>query len=289
MSGIKTLADRKSDLFHVNPDKLVIITDPGHPLYDKRVLLPINPSDVACVIKYGVKENVIVRKDGDAFQVCEGRQRVRWAREANKLLAAAGKSPITVPCTVSQVSDVDAGMLGVALNEHRQQDTPMLKAHKAKRLIDQGVPIAEVAQEFRLTVNGMQGLLALLDTDDVVQKAVEEGRIAPTAAAKLAALPREEQRKAMVDMEAAGSVTNRAVVEHVKQARAAKSNAGPDAAVMPPSGKERREVLAAYQKDPATVDAAALLGWVCTGKGASKIVGPGGTATLAAWLRAARA
>lgn len=50
--------------FWFYPEDIVLITDPEHPLYDKRVLLPINEPMVASIMLdgQGVIEPVVVTK-----------------------------------------------------------------------------------------------------------------------------------------------------------------------------------------------------------------------------------
>jgi len=69
--------------FGFDPDDLVLIEDPKHPLYDARIKLPLKPEFVANIKALGVTVPVVVRKIDGRPVVIDGRQRVRAAIEAN--------------------------------------------------------------------------------------------------------------------------------------------------------------------------------------------------------------
>lgn len=83
----KTAIDApRENMFRVEPEKMVLVTDENHPLYDPRVHLPLRENLVLNIMAHGVKEPILIRKNGDTFEVVDGRQRVKHAIEANKRL-----------------------------------------------------------------------------------------------------------------------------------------------------------------------------------------------------------
>jgi hypothetical protein len=100
----KTAIDAKrGNLFLVPPEDITIIgldteDGPEHPLFDERVLLPVDEALARNIAIHGVIEPVVIRKNGDdVIEVIDGRQRVRSARLANERLEAEGKEPVLVP------------------------------------------------------------------------------------------------------------------------------------------------------------------------------------------------
>lgn len=292
---IKSLSEGRADVFRVKPDNLVVVNTPGHPLYDERVNLPVDPALVASIIEHGIRQSVTVRRNGSLFEVEDGRQRVKAAIEANKQLKK--DQQILVPVTMSKDNDQQAMKVMIALNEQRVEDTPMVKAAKAKRLLDYGTSKADVAAQFGKPISWLNELLKVLETDDSVQRGVEKGLIAVTAASKLASLSREEQKKAMADLRdsgrGVGRATVKAKVKAVKEAR--RTGTAEQVLVIPPKRSilvavhdaydATEEARSAKNGDRVEVQASALLKWMLTGAGARNIVpGPAGFSTLADFL-----
>lgn len=185
----------RTDLFRLDPERLVLITDPSHPLYDSRVDLPVDESLVLNVMYHGVIEPVIICKDGTDLLVVAGRQRVKAAREANKRFLAEGKLAMLVPCLPRKGDDASLFGVMVSENEHRREDTPLSKAEKLQRFLAMGRTEAEAVNIFRVTRQTIANWKALLDLAPEVKQAVENGVIgATTAAQEFAGLSRQDQR-----------------------------------------------------------------------------------------------
>lgn len=289
-TSIKGIAEGRQDTFRVDPDNLVVVTDPGHPLYDERVHLPLSEDTVLDIMQRGVVVNVIVRRNGNLFEVVDGRQRVRHAIEANKRFKAAKKKErIFIPVTLRREGDQESASLTVALNEHRTEDTPLVKARKAQRLLNLGEPEESVARSFRMTKPALRSLLKVLDSDQTVQTAVEKGEVHFTAASRLAALPRDEQKQALEDLRSQGlGVSKKTISKKVAaKVEAKRTGTAEKELVMAPKRGVLAAVYDAYEQDeqPTRVLASNLLKWAITGSDANLVTpGPEGTANLAAWL-----
>lgn len=189
-------ADGSTSLLSFYPEKLTIVTDPAHPLYDERVNLPLDEAMVLNIMAFGVLVAIIVTRDPDtgAVMVIDGRQRVRHAVEANKRLAAQGRGLILVPASTRK-GDNDATLMGmtVATNELRQADPPLVRAAKMQRLKNLGQDDAAVAVAFGVNVKTVENTLALLDCAKPVQKAVEGNFISMSDVRYLARLTPAQQ------------------------------------------------------------------------------------------------
>jgi ParB family chromosome partitioning protein len=194
----------RSDAFTLEPERITLVTDPDHPLYDPRVLDDPDESMVRNIMVYGVIEPVVIRNNGETVEVIDGRGRVKAALEANRRLTAEGKQPIRVPAILRRGPDADMFGVLVSANECRREDNPLLKSVKAQRLIDMGKSVEEVAVAFGVRRQSVESWLSLGDVAQPVLDAVEAGDISATAAAQLSGLAREEQVKTFETMKAEG-------------------------------------------------------------------------------------
>lgn len=254
----------RKDMFLRDPATLVIIEDPDHPLYDERVKMPLRESLVRNIMTYGVKEPILVRKNGEAVEVIDGRQRVRHALEANKRLESQGEPSVRIPCVVEGGDDRRLTGLMVTLNEQREQDTPLVRAAKMQRLSDMGYTTEEIADICNIVAPTVKAYLKLESCTTPVRKAVEEGRISATAAAKLADLAREEQLAGLESLLASGATT---AIQAARVVKAKKSGKELKDISIAPSKRVLRALLKQLEEDgedgePIEVDAAALLAWI---------------------------
>jgi len=189
--------------FIFEPEDLVIIgldTDngPEHPLYDERIHLPLDEGLIKNIMLEGVIKPVVVCKDPDGHAlVVDGRQRVRAAREAKTRQAANGDVTVRVPA-VHRRSD-ETALLGVSIsaNGFHQGTNVLAKARQAERLLNMGQTEEEVALRFGVSGQAIRNWRKLLDLAAELKKAVEAGKIAPSAALELAKLPKAEQKAAL--------------------------------------------------------------------------------------------
>lgn len=192
----KTAVDAsRTNAWNVEPERLVLVTDLAHPMYDQRVHLPLDESLVLNVMHHGVIEPVIICKDGADLVVVDGRQRVKAAREANRRLLAEGKLAMFVTCMVRKGDDASLFGVMVSTNELRREDTPLGRAEKLQRFLAMGRSESEAAVVFGVTRQTIANWKALLDLAPEVKQAVENGVIGATAAAQeFAGLSRQDQR-----------------------------------------------------------------------------------------------
>lgn len=192
-----------------DPDDLVIIgldTEDGdkHPLWDPRIKLPVDEALARNIRVRGVLLSIRVRKNGDRYEVVDGRQRVQSARLAKKWQVAAGEVEVRVPAMVSRGEDADMFGVSVAANELRRGDTPMARARKAQRYLDMGASEEEVCNAFGVRPMTLQAWTTLLDLAPQVRKAVDAGELSASAAATLAGQSNEQQVEHLDQLRAEG-------------------------------------------------------------------------------------
>lgn len=196
---------KRSNIFFLDPEEITIITDKNHPLYDPRVELPLKEPTIRSMMNRGVIQPVTIRKDGEQAIAVDGRRRVLHAREANRRLKADGATPIGVPVKQWRGDDVNAYEVAIELNEHREADSLLAKARKANVLLQRGRNEDQVGDVFGVSATTISAWTKLLDLHPRVQTAVEQGRISATVAVqKLGTLPRDEQAKALEELDASG-------------------------------------------------------------------------------------
>lgn len=186
---------KRGDVFWFDPEDIIIEEEENNPLFDERTRAPVNERLVNNIMykRQGVLEPIIVRKVGGSPYVVDGRQRVKAAREANKRLKEAGSEPLLVPAINWRGDDQASMDVMISTNEHRLEDSVLVKAQKLGRYLNQGGTNADAAVAFGVSLGTVSNWLKLLELDDKVKKLVESGRLSATAAAELHDLPRNEQ------------------------------------------------------------------------------------------------
>jgi len=221
MGGQAFDAPRKQ-LFMFRPEDLVIVgLDPpfenapeDHELYDKRKDRKLEPTFIEDICLNSVMQSVDVTKVGGIPLVVDGRQRTRGAREAKKKLIARGvpeeevEELIRVPVRFIQMED-PATMLArlISANSHRHDDGIIEKAEKAARLINLGKTQKEVATRNGVSTSTMSNWLKVLQCIPAVKRAVDQGVISASAAAELAGLDPDEQKRILDEMIEEGATT----------------------------------------------------------------------------------
>jgi len=197
----------KRTMFGMSPEDFVIIgidTDHAsrqeHPLWDKRIELPLDEAMVRSIMVVGVLEPVKIRKNNGVPEVVFGRQRIRAAREANKRLIAKGERPIVVNTTTTQGDD--RSMLGIMITENaiRNDNSMKAKAELLGELLDEGFSDKECATFMGVTQTAIRNWKKLRECSEEVMDAVNSGELSASAAADLAVFPVEEQAKQLEDL-----------------------------------------------------------------------------------------
>jgi ParB family transcriptional regulator, chromosome partitioning protein len=191
------------------PEKLKLVRDKKHLLYDPRVEVAVNEQLVASIMFRGVMIPVRVWKDVDTGEVLvvDGRQRVKAAVEANKRLRKQGEPEKHVPGIALKSLPQHALGAMVLLNEGRLEPTPIERANAAQRLLDSGYSEEQAATILHATPASFKNYLSLLKCTTTVRSAIEAGKLAPTYAYQLSKLkPAEQKEKLEKLLKAAGNV-----------------------------------------------------------------------------------
>lgn len=191
--GKSALDAKRRDSFLLEPERLTLIYDKSHPLYDPRVEEEPSESMILNIAMHGVLEPIIVRKNGDAIEVVAGRSRTKATLEANRRLVAEGKPPLLIPAIVRGGSDADLFGVLVAENEIRREDNILSKGEKARKLLNMGYTVQQIAVTFGVSRQAVDNWLTAEEMPDEIKEAVKSGELSATAAAQLTELPKVEQ------------------------------------------------------------------------------------------------
>jgi ParB family transcriptional regulator, chromosome partitioning protein len=184
---------QRTDAYLLDPHDVALIEDEDHPLYDARVLLPVDENLVRNIMVNGVIKPIVVQTGTDPPVVIDGRQRVKAAREANRRLQKEGKELIRVAAVRRRGEEGDLYGVLVSANAHTQLDGPVEHARKAQKMKNLGKTDEEVCIAFGWSKARLQSYLVLLDVSAPIRKAVEAGQVSVSAAAKLAGMAPKEQ------------------------------------------------------------------------------------------------
>jgi ParB family chromosome partitioning protein len=227
---------------YIDPANIHIVgLDDGHddtganidPLYDERIALDLDENFVRNIMVYGINSPVLCRDEAGRTVVVDGRQRVRAAREANRRFNQAGEVQLKVPVIIVNGSDRRVQGIMISANEQRQDDTVMVKAKKAVRMLDLTGSKDEVCVAFGKTAQTINSWIRLVNAVTEIHEAVEAGTISATAAIELAGLPRDEQVEAL----------NRAVTDTGSRADGSKKTASAAKARKARNGSGQRTYL----------------------------------------------
>lgn len=260
-------ATGRSDVLLFDPEDLVIVKDETNSLYDERIHLPLDENHISNVMALGILEPILVRKNGEnkdgdpVVEVVDGRQRVRWAIEANKRLKKDGKELLRVPAIARKGDEADLYGIMITTNEVRRQDDAMTRARKVKKYLELGRNEEDAAIRFGRSIATIKNLLALLDAGPAVQKAVSEGRISIQVAKRLAAMPKDEQEKALDDVTKTGNGGGSAAIDKADKLRGKKGKVRNRSVKTRAQMKEMRTLLEGKKTSEVAQAGAAVLGW----------------------------
>lgn len=191
-----------SKVFMFDPDDLVLVEDPGHPLYDPGVKDPPDPDRVAGIRTKGIIQNVTIVKgpDGEPL-VAAGRHRVIDCREANRQLRKEGLPVQKVPCVYRHEKPHEAVSLMLMENFHRADRSLSRNAQAVRQAKMAGYDNETIAGLVKKSVATVENWLAISELHPDVQRALDEGRVRLSdATRKIGKFPPKEQPAALAKM-----------------------------------------------------------------------------------------
>jgi ParB family chromosome partitioning protein len=188
-----TLRGRTVPAFSVSPESLVVITDRKNAQFRESALEPFREELVGSIIRFGIAQALIVRRDGDRLEVIDGRKRVAAAMEANRRLRALGQPEVKCIVTLRSGTDHEVLMSSVTVNANRYQDSVLELAVLCRRIIDLGGTLTDCATACGRSIDTIENWMKLDDLHPEVRAMVRAGTLKYTVAMRLARLPRARQ------------------------------------------------------------------------------------------------
>jgi len=207
--------------FSLNADdeRLVIITDENHPLYDERVHIPLEGLEglALSLANGGQQKAIIVRKNGELFEVVDGRQELRAARWANDRIRRQDPRfsfrngiPIELQITARRYEDDEELVEAKRRANASIKDTPGIRARNVKHDL-KFMSKEKLAASMGITETYLEEILSYFDLDPEVQKDVDAGVIKETIAREMVkktdgkSLNRAEQKDTLREMKEKGA------------------------------------------------------------------------------------
>ena len=175
-----------------------LILDPERPL--RSDIAPESLTDLVTSIKQiGIIEPLIVHPVDDKYQVIAGHRRLRSAELANL---------VKVPCLVVEVDEGEVEIIKAHENLVRSEISAVDWAKHLWGLKQQyGVTSAKLGEMLGMSEGWVTQHLKILDYDDYLINALEEGKLGFSAARELSGIRDPETRKVYTNHAIAGGVT----------------------------------------------------------------------------------
>ena len=223
-------AKGKTDVWYLDPNDAVLVTDKSSALYDERVHsdyredLVLNmmyaPDDE---VPLGVLKACIGRRNTETgkVEITDGRQRTLALREANKRLKKQGRPPLRLPVWIRRGNDSRQMAMMISANGFATAESVENRVKKAQRYIELGHDESEVAVMIGASVATVKNLLRLQDAPNAIRNAAFTGKITAAAAYQLAREePADAKKKLGELLEHAPRTPGKKRSKNAKKARA---------------------------------------------------------------------
>lgn len=248
----QALPGKRINSFIQNPFEVLITgidiaAGPTNPLWDPRILMPLDQNIIDTMCEIGVRDPVEVKKivypkgteiigpasevygsvlkqDSEIPTMIDGHRRGLHARAATlKMRKQTGDKKFAVALTAKTPEKGDVNSMLVikrVKNSHREESTPIIKAYEAKQLLDVLKDHEATARYMRVTVPHLKEILKLIDTSPALYKALLEGKLPASSGTQLASLPKtrqDEVTKIVLDSGNTAPAAVRGIVRGVKK------------------------------------------------------------------------
>lgn len=198
-----------SKIVNLDPNKIVLVTDPTHPRYDPRATRNVNFDRVHDMALHGFTSLILVHKTKEGYEAVTGRGRTLDARALWALQAEEGvpeSDRIHVRALVVPAAD-DLTLLSLAQTENYLRDPgddPYTEAVKIQRIIDvnnarpeaERVDLATIAGWHGMSVDSLRNRLKILKAAPEVGQALKAGKVTLSDALRVSQIKDPEKQVA---------------------------------------------------------------------------------------------
>lgn len=213
--------------------------------------------------EHDMLQPILVRKQGDRFQLISGERRLRAAIKAGWQ---------KIPARLREADDRLVSELAIVENLQRQDLNPIEKAMSFKRYLDEHKCTQdELAARLKLDRSTIANLMRLLELPDPILTSIRKGKLTPGHARALLPLGNEREQLRYAERIATEGLSVRAVEQLVGEQLAAE-----DGHANPIAGSTKKKRTRSDQVASLEQELRAALGTKCeirtTGKGRGKII-----------------
>jgi len=167
-------------------DEISVELIESNPFQPRREFDPAAINELADSIrKHGLLQPLLVRGNGDAYQLVAGERRWRAAQQVGLE---------NIPCRVVQLDDKQVCEAAIEENLKRQDLNVLEKADAFRGYLEQfGGTVEELSRRLSMNRSTVSNVIRLLDLPEHVQDAVRQGRISGGHARALLPLPADSQ------------------------------------------------------------------------------------------------
>lgn len=134
---------------------------------------------------YGILQPILIRPQGDEYELVAGERRYRAA-------SLAGLRDI--PAKVRDLDDLETLEVQVIENDHRADLNAIEKAYGYRAILDMGRKVEELAAKIGRKTPTVYGFLKLLELPEEAKKAIEAGELHVQTAIVIARIPNLQHR-----------------------------------------------------------------------------------------------
>lgn len=205
----------------VDPEALVVVTDPAHFLFDVRVHDELDEDFIKELMDVGVHTPIRVFPNGlvngkPNVLVVAGRRRTLHLREANKRLAKLGRPAFRIPAISTDGDDKSLLLISLSENAHRKDETIEGRAAKVMKALAIGCTEAEVARALGASFTTVKQLRQFSNLTPSAQASVKAKEIPLGAVSALADVPREKQAEVIAAVKKTGATKTHEIKPAVK-------------------------------------------------------------------------
>jgi ParB family chromosome partitioning protein len=188
----------------------------------------------------GILQPIVVRRNGERFQIIAGERRWRAAQKAGLR---------KIPCIIKDISEENVLELSLIENIQRQELNPIEEANAYKNLIEQlNTTQEEIARRVGKDRSTITNSLRLLKLPSEIQKLLEEEAISMGHARALLAIDSVEQQKNIAEEITSKTLSVRETERLIKKVQSQQKGLSVPRSISQDIQAERANILAAESK-----------------------------------------
>lgn len=195
-------AVRRGETLYYHADQLTLVTDRTHGLFRPSALFEPSPKLVKDIMQVRrLRVPIVLKKNGELLEICDGRSRYIAAVHCNKSLTDAGEPELELWCVLKNELSLDQAQdEGYKINTIRRTAGPIEMADDVAYLSAQGKSVADIADKLGVSNDTVKNYQKISECSNSVRDALDNGRVSLTIARDLSSLSRGDQDMALAKL-----------------------------------------------------------------------------------------